>query len=230
MCAQLSRDVVVVRVARFDQQLVLLVLDLEYGGTDQSPAVILHEHRPWKPALKQLALAWRQSWVIQHHPTILSSADAHTTIEAIVTDADIRAEAAIRQRVEECVNALRIKDIDGVMSLYADDLVGFDIVPPLQYVGAAAYRRRWLETFAAYTGPIEYEVRDLQITTHGELAFLRSLNHVQGTLASGQRTDLWLRWTACLRLIDGVWLVVHVHVSVPADLASGRAVLDLQPA
>ena len=80
MCAQLSRDVVVVRVARFDQQLVLFVLDLEYGGTDQSPAVILHEHRPWKPALKQLALAWRQSWVIQHHPTILSSADAHMCV------------------------------------------------------------------------------------------------------------------------------------------------------
>jgi hypothetical protein len=41
--------------------------------------------------------------------------------------------------------------------------------------------------------------------------------------------DLWLRWTACLRLIEGVWAVVHAHVSVPADLARSRAVLDLQP-
>ena len=35
------------------------------------------------------------------------------------------------------------------------------------------------------------------------------------------RTDLWLRWTACFRRIDGVWLIVHDHVSVPADLEHG---------
>jgi ketosteroid isomerase-like protein len=49
-------------------------------------------------------------------------------------------------------------------------------------------------------------------------------------LASGQSTDVWLRWTACLRRMEGVWVVVHGHVSVPADLASGRAVLNLKPA
>jgi uncharacterized protein (TIGR02246 family) len=139
-------------------------------------------------------------------------------------------EAVIRQRVEELVKAVQTKDIDGVMSIYAHDVVAFDIVPPLRYVGADAYRQRWQETFAAYAGPIEYEVRDLQITTEGDLAFLHSLNHVKGTLASGQSTDVWLRWTACLRLIEGVWVIVHLHVSVPADLASGRAELNLQPA
>ena len=135
----------------------------------------------------------------------------------------------IRQRIDECVNALRRKDLDGIMSLYADDLVAFDVVPPLRYVGADAYRRRWQETFAAYAGPLDYELRDVQITVDGDLAVLHSLNHVQGTLVSGQRTDTWLRWTASLRRIEGVWLVVHGHVSVPADLASGRAALDLEP-
>jgi ketosteroid isomerase-like protein len=69
----------------------------------------------------------------------------------------------------------------------------------------------------------------LEVTTEGELAFVHSLNHVNATLASGQITDLWLRWTACFRRIDGVWLVVHDHVSVPADLEHGRAVLNLTP-
>lgn len=141
----------------------------------------------------------------------------------------IRAEVAIRQRVEELVKALRMKDIDAIMPIYAHDFVGFDIVPPLRYVGADAYRRRWQETFAAFAGPIDYEVRDPQITTEGDLAFLHSLNHVKGTLVSGQNTDLWLRWTACWRRIAGVWVVVHGHVSVPADLEHGRAVLNLQP-
>jgi hypothetical protein len=38
-----------------------------------------------------------------------------------------------------------------------------------------------------------------------------------------------LGWTACFRRIDGVWLVVHDHASVPADLEHGQAVLNLRP-
>jgi len=139
------------------------------------------------------------------------------------------AEALIRQRVEDWVNAIRAKDLDGVVSLYASNIVSFDIVPPLRYAGADNKRRAWQEAFAAYSGPIAYEVRDLSVTTHGELAFVHSLNHVSGTLASGHISDLWLRWAACFRRIDGVWLVVHDHASVPADLEHGRAVLNLTP-
>jgi ketosteroid isomerase-like protein len=139
------------------------------------------------------------------------------------------AEALIRQRVADLVKALNAKDIEGVMSLYAPNLVSFDLAPPLRYVGAHNKRRAWQEAFAAFAGPIAYEVRDLDVTTHGELAFVHSLNHITVTLASGQNIDLWLRWTACFRRIDGVWLVVHDHVSVPADLEHGRAVLNLTP-
>jgi ketosteroid isomerase-like protein len=103
------------------------------------------------------------------------------------------AEALIRQRVEDLVKGLRAKDIDAIMSIYAPDMVSFDIVPPLRYVGADHKRRAWQEAFAVYTGPFAYEVCDLNVTTHGELAFVHSLNHVNGTLASGHITDLWLR-------------------------------------
>lgn len=139
------------------------------------------------------------------------------------------AEAHIRRRVEDLARALNAKDIDGVMSLYAPDLVSFDIVPPLRYVGADNKRRAWQEAFAAWAGPFAYEVNDLNVAAHGELAFVHSLNHVNATLASGHVADLWLRWTACFRRIDGVWLVVHDHASVPADLEHGHAVLDLTP-
>jgi ketosteroid isomerase-like protein len=139
------------------------------------------------------------------------------------------AEALIRQRVEDAVKALNAKDIDGVMSLYAPNLVSFDIVPPLRYFGAEGKRRAWQEAFATFTGPFAYEIHDLHVATHGELAFVHSLNHVNATLASGHVTDLWLRWTACFRLMDGVWLVVHDHASVPADLEHGHAVLNLTP-
>ena len=74
------------------------------------------------------------------------------------------AEALIRRRVEDAVKALRAKVIDGVMSLYAPNIVSFDIVPPLRYVGADNKRRAWQEAFAAYTGPFAYEVHDLNVT------------------------------------------------------------------
>jgi uncharacterized protein (TIGR02246 family) len=131
--------------------------------------------------------------------------------------------------VEDWAKALRARDIEGVLSLYAPDIVSFDLDPPLRYAGAANKRRAWQAFFAAYLGPIAYEVRDLTITTDGEVAFAHSANHVSGTLAGGHGADLWVRWTACFRRIDGVWWVVHDHVSVPADLAHGRAVLNLTP-
>jgi ketosteroid isomerase-like protein len=131
--------------------------------------------------------------------------------------------------VEDWAKAIRAKDIDGVVSLYASNIVSFDIGPPLSYVGADNKRLAWQEAFAAYKGPIAYEICGLDVTTEGGLAFVHSLNHVSGTLVSGKASDLWLRWAACFRRIDGVWLVVHDHASVPANLANGQAVLNLTP-
>ena len=139
------------------------------------------------------------------------------------------AEDLIRQRVEDWAKAVDTKDIEGVLSLYAANIVSFDLDPPLRYAGADNKRRAWQDFFAVHTGPVAYEVRDLKVTTDGEVAFVHSLNHVSGTLASGHTSDLWVRWTACFRQIDGVWLVVHDHVSVPADIEHAKAVLNLTP-
>jgi ketosteroid isomerase-like protein len=138
-------------------------------------------------------------------------------------------EDVIRQRVEDYAQAISAKDIDRVMSFFAPNLVSFDIaIKTLRYIGADNKRREWQKAFAAYSS-IAYQVRDLSVTTHGELAFVHAVNHVNGTLASGHTTDMWVRWTACFQRIDGVWLVAHDHVSVPADLENGQAVLNLTP-
>ena len=47
-------------------------------------------------------------------------------------------EANIRQRIDSWLEAIRAMDLDAVMSLYAPDIVSFDIVPPLRHVGAKA--------------------------------------------------------------------------------------------
>src|SRR5262249_50734155 len=125
--------------------------------------------------------------------------------------------------------ALTAKDIDRAMSFYAPDIVSFDINPPLRYAGADRKRQAWLAAFALYSGGFSYEISQLDVTAQDELAFVHSLNHVPGTLASGATTDRWVRWTARLRRSDGAWLIVHDHVSVPADLEYGRGAVNLTP-
>ena len=138
-------------------------------------------------------------------------------------------ETAIKRVIEGGVNAVRNKDIGGVMSLYAPEVVSFDIVPPLRYVGADAFRNVWEEVFSSFQGPIGYEIHDLSITVGDDVAFTHSLNRISGTMNTGQKTDLWLRWTACFSKINGKWLIVHHQNSVPVDLKTGGAVLDLKP-
>ena len=138
-------------------------------------------------------------------------------------------EAAIRELLDHATRALHDRDIEGVMSMYAPEVVSFDVVPALQYLGADAFRQRWEEVFLTYAGPINYEIHDLDLTVGDDLAFTHSLNRIRGTLKNGQKADLWLRWTACFRKISGRWLIVHHQVSVPVDLEHGKAVLDLNP-
>jgi uncharacterized protein (TIGR02246 family) len=138
-------------------------------------------------------------------------------------------EAEITRVIEGGVEAIRDKNIEGVMSLYAPEVVSFDIVPPLRYLGAEAFRKAWEEVFSSFQGPIGYEIHDLSITVGDDVAFTYSLNRISGTLTTGQKPDLWLRWTACFRKINGTWLIVHHHNSVPVDVQTGRAVLDLKP-
>ena len=138
-------------------------------------------------------------------------------------------EAEIKRVLEGGVEAVRARDIDGVMSIYAPELVAFDIVPPLRYVGADAYRKPWEEVFSSFQGPIGYEIHDLDITVGHDVAFGHSLNRLSGTMNTGQKADLWVRCTACLRKINGKWLIVHTQVLVPVDLETGKAVHSLKP-
>jgi uncharacterized protein (TIGR02246 family) len=144
-------------------------------------------------------------------------------------DTSTKNATAIRELVDRFVKAVRAKDINGVMSVYAPDMVAFDVVPPLQYAGAEAFRKPWQDVFERYQDPIHYEVRDLSIVAGDDVAFSHSLNRISGTMKNGQKTELWLRWTACYRKTQGKWQIAHLQISVPVDLKSGKAALDLKP-
>ena len=138
-------------------------------------------------------------------------------------------ESDIRQRIDKLAQAIRAKDLESAMSFYAPEIVSFDFEPPLQHVGAEAKRRNWVGAFTAYEHLLGYEIRDLAITVGDDVAFAHSLNRISGVLKNGSRTDFWLRATTGFWKLDGNWLIAHDHVSVPLDLETGTALLNLTP-
>ncbi|MBW8845140.1 MAG: SgcJ/EcaC family oxidoreductase [Burkholderiales bacterium] len=138
-------------------------------------------------------------------------------------------EVEIRALVDLLAQAIRSKDVDLALSVFAPGVLSFDLGPALQHGGGEAFRERWRKLFHAYQGPIDYEVRDWVVAVSGDLAYSHSLNRTAGTTSAGEKVERWVRWTACYRRIDGRWRIDHEHVSVPADLRSGRAVLGAKP-
>ena len=138
-------------------------------------------------------------------------------------------EVQIRGLIENKIKAVRAKDVDGATSGYAPDVLSFDVVNPLRYIGADAIRKRLEGWFSSFQGSIGFEISDLSITVGDAIAFSHCLSHVSATKAGGGKLDMWWRETACYRRIEGKWLITHQHSSVPFDVESGKASLDLKP-
>jgi uncharacterized protein (TIGR02246 family) len=141
------------------------------------------------------------------------------------------AEADIKALQNGFIAAFRAKDLDAVMKFYAPDetLLVFDVVPPRQFVGATAYRKDWQEFFDAVDGPITVDMTDFVVQADGNLAWGHSIQHVVAKLKDGKQVDLTTRVTDIYKKVDGRWIVVHEHVSVPVDIGSGLADLNSAP-
>jgi uncharacterized protein (TIGR02246 family) len=125
--------------------------------------------------------------------------------------------------------AFEAKDVNGVMVMYAPDVTAFDIVPPLQFKGADAYRKDYVAFFGQFDGPIRVDVPNMQVETGGDVALAYGLERITGKMKDGTPVDMWLRYTEGLKRIGGQWRVVHEHISVPVDMGTGKAVMDLKP-
>ncbi|MFD6137099.1 YybH family protein [Isoptericola sp. NPDC060257] len=138
-------------------------------------------------------------------------------------------ERAIQELLRSLVRALRAKDLDAVRGVYAPDVVSFDVEPPLQHVGIDAKLRNWVQVFDAFA-TVDYELRDLALTVDEHVAFGHAFGRLSGTLADGTSVPgTWVRGTFGLRRDGGRWLVAHDQVSVPVDVRTGAAAVDLEP-
>ncbi|GAA4969514.1 YybH family protein [Actinoplanes utahensis] len=138
-------------------------------------------------------------------------------------------EAELRELVAERVAAVSAKDPAPLAARQHPDIITFNVLPPLHGRGNEAVEEATRAWFDAYASVIGYEVRDLHVTVDGDVGFCSFLYHVSGTLKIGGEVDMWVRATLGCRRVDGRWLIVHDHESVPFDAATGKALIDLQP-
>jgi ketosteroid isomerase-like protein len=158
------------------------------------------------------------------------AACAAVSLQPVFAQAKNGDEAAIRQWLAAFTRAFEARDVKATMAFYSPEVVAYDVVPPLQYVGGDAYRKDWETFYSSFKGPLHEETRDLHIFVSGNLAVIEYVGQISGTQASnGQPTSMWIRNTSVLRKANGHWLDIHDHVSVPVDMDSGKALMDLKP-
>src|SRR4051812_19758443 len=137
-------------------------------------------------------------------------------------------EQQIRQIFDDWKRAFETGDIDGIMKMYAhgDELVSYDVVPPLQYNGYDAYKKDYQEFLAMFDGHAKVEILDVSVLADKKLAYAHGTERMSGTLKGGEKFEATVRWTEVFRKIDGRWKVVHEHISAPIDLTTGKGVFD----
>jgi uncharacterized protein (TIGR02246 family) len=126
-------------------------------------------------------------------------------------------EAVIRELVENWARAVRAKDLDGILANHSTDMLMFDVPPPVQSRGIEAYRKTWDLFFSWSDDPVVFDINDIHITAGTDVAFVAALMRCAGTEKNGERIELEFRLTIGLRKIDGQWMVLHEHHSIPAS-------------
>jgi ketosteroid isomerase-like protein len=137
-------------------------------------------------------------------------------------------ESEIRSMEEASAAALSARDTQKLMSLWVNDnnVVLFDVTPPLQYRGFDTIRKDNDQFFAEFDGALKVENREMVIVASGDVGFVHYIQHLSGTMKNGKKIDLTGRFTDGVVKRNGKWLIEHEHISVPADLATGMAHLS----
>jgi ketosteroid isomerase-like protein len=125
-------------------------------------------------------------------------------------------DSILHQRIDDLAQAIRDRDIDRLISFYASDVVVFDVRPPLDVRGAAAYRHNFERWFASFEGRLDFDLHELRIAPGEFTAFCHYLALVVGQKAGGRTSGYWVRGTTGFERRDGDWLITHEHISMPS--------------
>lgn len=117
--------------------------------------------------------------------------------------------------------ALEARDVDGLLAAHAPDVLLFDVKPPFRILGLEAYRKVWEDCLPCFPARFRSEHRDLEIIVGGDVALARGLHRVVPLGETHPAGESWIRVTIGYQRINGAWQVIHEHVSIPFDPATG---------
>jgi uncharacterized protein (TIGR02246 family) len=124
-------------------------------------------------------------------------------------------ETDIRALIERWAKAVHAGDLDGVLADHTEDIVMFDVPPPNEVRGKAAYRDTWPPFFEWQKQGGSFEIVSLDVTAGNNVAFAHALLRC-GTVEEFRKDpDNRLRLTIGLRKVHGRWAVAHEHHSFP---------------
>ena len=132
-----------------------------------------------------------------------------------MTVSTIQSVNEIREVLEAWAKATRQNRKDDVLKNHSPNLVIFDVLPPMKYESAEAYRRSWEDWQPESQGEAQFDLEDLSITAGVDVAFAHCFIRCGGTLPSGYTFQDLVRTTFCLKKEAEGWKVVHQHVSKP---------------
>jgi len=135
-----------------------------------------------------------------------------TTASTITTH-----EAQIRQLIADQQRAICAKDVDQIMSRYAEVIL--DVKPPFQTQGKRLSAK--CGKTVCFSDTFEIETRDLIITVSENLAVAHWLFRFMGTEV--HPAQMWMRVTAVCQKNQGEWQIRHEHLSVPFDPETSKA-------
>jgi ketosteroid isomerase-like protein len=122
------------------------------------------------------------------------------------------AENQIKALIEAWADAVRRHDFSGILAHHEQDIVMFDLPPPLQSRGMDEYRKTW-DLFFKYHQPSQaFDIEELAITAGEDVAFAVAIMRC----GTGTQGGFPFRLTIGLRNTDGDWRIAHEHHSVPS--------------
>jgi ketosteroid isomerase-like protein len=126
-------------------------------------------------------------------------------------------ESQIRRLVGNWAQAARKEDMNGVLSQHANDIVMFDVPPPLQSKDIAAYKKTWELFFSWSQGSGVFDLSELKIAASDTVAFCHAIGTCAGRAKNGKTVKLKFRLTIGFRKIRGKWVIAHEHHSLPSE-------------
>ena len=121
-------------------------------------------------------------------------------------------DVRIREIIQSWAEAVRNIDIKGILANHSEDILMFDVPPPLESKGIAEYEETWVYFYQYFKKGDTWELRDIDVTAGGDAAFATFLVKCGGTDGNG----FDVRVTMGFKKINGEWAIAHEHHSVPA--------------